>query len=107
MDSDAHVWNGKQKAIVATTVIMMSLSTISFILRLYARWQVGTKLWWDDYCAFIALFFSYGPNILAAAALHFGLAMHQDDLAPNAITITMIAFTYLFKLRFPSPSSKV
>ncbi len=55
MDSDVHTWNGKQKAIVATTIVMMSLSTFSFVLRLFARWQVGTKLWWDDYCAFIAL----------------------------------------------------
>lgn len=33
----------------------MILSTLAFILRLVARRQSRTKLWWDDYCAGVAL----------------------------------------------------
>lgn len=48
-------YTSRQNQILAVTVCCMILPTTVIALRLLARHLVKIPLWWDDYCAFIAL----------------------------------------------------
>ena len=58
---DSSMWfpseplNDAQQRVVATVVMMMTLSTAFYVLRLLVRYQKGSGLQWDDHCAGVAL----------------------------------------------------
>ena len=55
MDYGRGDYNGDQKRVLATISIMMILSTVVFLLRLWARRISVARYWYDDYVVFLAL----------------------------------------------------
>lgn len=41
-------WINQPSAIIGIASVLMSLSALSVLLRLYIRWKVVYALWWDD-----------------------------------------------------------
>lgn len=47
--------SGKQPLIIAVSIVLIILSTVSVVLRFFSRHMMGNKLWWDDWCAVVAM----------------------------------------------------
>jgi hypothetical protein len=60
-DRDAEAYN--TRVILSSTIIVLVLSNVSYVLRLIARRMQGQKLQADDYIMGLALPFSYIPAV--------------------------------------------
>lgn len=65
----------RQTQILAITISCMIVPTLVLSLRLLTRLLVKIQLWWDDYCAFVALVRPFGKGdkrriILGGKSLH-------------------------------------
>ncbi|KAL1979426.1 hypothetical protein VTN96DRAFT_5976 [Rasamsonia emersonii] len=72
--------SGRQPLIVAVSIVLIVLSTVSVVLRFFSRHMMGNKLWWDDWCAVVAMLLSYSLNIVQFVSVKCGLGKHTKDV---------------------------
>lgn len=53
-------YTSRQTQILAVTICCLIVPTFVISIRLLTRLLVKIQLWWDDYCAFVALVRSHG-----------------------------------------------
>ncbi|KAJ5819101.1 hypothetical protein N7474_004692 [Penicillium riverlandense] len=54
---------GQQLEILAVSIVLIVVATISIVLRFYSRHVMRAGLWYDDWCSLAALILSYAMNI--------------------------------------------
>lgn len=65
------------------TVIIMTLSVTTYLLRLYCRRITGQKFWWDDLLMGLGVFFGLEPAICELLLVSNGLGHHLCNLSPD------------------------
>ncbi|KAI9843165.1 MAG: hypothetical protein M1838_002753 [Thelocarpon superellum] len=86
--SENHKWQ-----LVALNVAMLVLSTVSVVLRLWARRLVQVRMGWDDWLILISLFLAYGLSSTMFMATHFGVGTH---LLANSYSDLLMVFKALY-----------
>ncbi|KAI1131524.1 hypothetical protein F5Y10DRAFT_233414 [Nemania abortiva] len=72
---------------LGVVISLLILSTISFILRIWARFATGARLWWDDYWMFWVMAVCILMSIFDFLGLVYGSGTHQADLPPATATM--------------------
>ncbi|KAI0199646.1 hypothetical protein F4808DRAFT_203130 [Astrocystis sublimbata] len=72
---------------LGVTISLLILSTISFGLRIWARFATGARLWWDDYWMFWVMAVCVLMSTFDFLLLSYGSGVHQMDLAPETATM--------------------
>ena len=112
--SDGH-------SIITVCAILLALTSVIFMLRMYTRWFVNRRMWWDDYTmvvAWIGIFgfagivlgtiqFGAGKDmwdVTVADASHFRkLTTHSEVVGRIAITFTKFSILLMFLRIFRPP----
>lgn len=74
MNSEHSDYGSERLKIIAVSLVMLAVSTVSTFLRLISRWQMRqtrdtflrdlrTAFWWDDYLILVAMVLSWPFNI--------------------------------------------
>ncbi|KAJ5086776.1 hypothetical protein NUU61_008083 [Penicillium alfredii] len=71
---------GQQPRMLAVSIVLITIATLSAVLRLLSRRVVHVGLWWDDWCSLVALALSYALNIVQFVSIHCGLGQHTLDV---------------------------
>ncbi|KAI0166074.1 hypothetical protein GGR57DRAFT_509759 [Xylariaceae sp. FL1272] len=95
MTSAAEEYNVRLTLGVVISVLI--LSTVSFVLRIWARFSTGAKLWWDDYWMFWVMFVCALMSTFDLLGLRFGSGKHQADL-PKAEATTFVKLLWIYML---------
>jgi hypothetical protein len=72
---------------LGVVISLLILSTISFVLRIWARFATGARLWWDDYWMFWVMGVCVAASIFDFLGLVYGSGVHQYDLPDDTVTI--------------------
>ncbi|KAI0879243.1 hypothetical protein GGS24DRAFT_486711 [Hypoxylon argillaceum] len=72
---------------LGVVISLLILSTISFILRIWARFATGARLWWDDYWMFWVMAVCILMSVFDFLGLVYGSGVHQADLPPSTATM--------------------
>ncbi|KAI1359547.1 hypothetical protein F5Y08DRAFT_349612 [Xylaria arbuscula] len=72
---------------LGVVISLLILSTISFVLRIWARFATGARLWWDDYWMFWVMTVCIIASIFDFLGLMYGSGVHQADLPPATVVI--------------------
>lgn len=112
---------GDGRSIIAICAILLALTSVTLLLRMYTRCFVNRRVWWDDYTmvvAWIGLFgfagivmwtikFGAGTdmwNVSVADAARFRkLTTHSEVVARIAITFTKFSILLMFLRIFRAP----
>ncbi|KAI1430480.1 hypothetical protein GGR50DRAFT_237547 [Xylaria sp. CBS 124048] len=71
---------------IGVVTSLLALSTISFILRIWARLSTKAQLWWDDYWMTWVMIVCIGASTIDYIGLRNGSGIHQDELSPATVT---------------------
>ncbi|KAI8628655.1 hypothetical protein F5Y19DRAFT_109188 [Xylariaceae sp. FL1651] len=82
---------------LGVTISLLILSIISFVLRIWARFSTGARLWWDDYWMFWVMAICIVASIFDFLGLVYGSGVHQADLPPDTVT-TFIKLLWVYML---------
>ncbi|KAI0408690.1 hypothetical protein F4802DRAFT_548553 [Xylaria palmicola] len=81
---------------LGVVITLLALSTISFALRIWARFATGAGLWWDDYWMVWVMAVCITMSIFDFLGLVHGSGAHQYDLPPEtAITFVKLLWVYM------------
>ncbi|KAI1192751.1 hypothetical protein F5X97DRAFT_316321 [Nemania serpens] len=72
---------------LGVVISLLILSTISFVLRIWARFATGARLWWDDFWMFWVMAVCVLMSIFDFLGLVYGSGVHQADLPPATATM--------------------
>ncbi|KAJ8120687.1 hypothetical protein ONZ43_g2666 [Nemania bipapillata] len=72
---------------LGVVISLLILSIISFVLRIWARFATGARLWWDDYWMFWVMAVCILMSIFDFLGLVYGSGVHQSDLPPATATM--------------------
>ncbi|KAK5629599.1 hypothetical protein RRF57_005314 [Xylaria bambusicola] len=85
---------------LGVVISLLILSTVSFVLRIWARFATGARLWWDDYwyklldrtrralrLMFWVMSVCIAASIFDFLGLVYGSGVHQADLPPATVVI--------------------
>ncbi|KAI0115956.1 hypothetical protein GGR51DRAFT_546232 [Nemania sp. FL0031] len=82
---------------LGVVISLLILSTISFILRIWARFATGARLWWDDYWMFWVMAVCILMSIFDFLGLVYGSGTHQADL-PKATATMFVKILWVYML---------
>ncbi|CAL8582619.1 hypothetical protein XPA_008274 [Xanthoria parietina] len=88
----------KIKNLIATIILCTTLSTLSFIGRLWGRSLSAVSLGWDDFFMASAVLGGWVVSADNIVGIHFGSGRHVKDLSPSDVknwTITFWTFNFL------------
>ncbi|KAF2970620.1 hypothetical protein GQX73_g2977 [Xylaria multiplex] len=74
---------------LGVVISLLILSTISFVLRIWARFATGARLWWDDYWMFWVMAVCIAASIFDFLGLVYGSGIHEADLPHDTVTMFM------------------
>ncbi|KAI1180402.1 hypothetical protein F4777DRAFT_574163 [Nemania sp. FL0916] len=72
---------------LGVVISLLILSTISFVLRIWARFATGARLWLDDYWMFWVMAVCILMSVFDFLGLAYGSGVHQADLPPATATM--------------------
>ncbi|KAI1306329.1 hypothetical protein F5Y03DRAFT_139254 [Xylaria venustula] len=72
---------------LGVVIALLILSTASFVLRIWARFATGARLWWDDYWMFWVMSVCIAASVFDFLMLVYGSGIHQSDLPPATVVI--------------------
>ncbi|KAH8162732.1 hypothetical protein CIB48_g5515 [Xylaria polymorpha] len=72
---------------LGVVISLLALSSISFGLRIWARFATGARLWLDDYWMFWVMAVCITMSIFDFLGLVYGSGVHQMDLPPATATM--------------------
>ncbi|KAI0426420.1 hypothetical protein F5Y09DRAFT_318987 [Xylaria sp. FL1042] len=72
---------------LGVVISLLILSTISFVMRIWARFATGARLWWDDYWMFWVMAVCIVASVFDFLGLVYGSGVHQSDLPPATVVI--------------------
>ncbi|KAI0476705.1 hypothetical protein F4859DRAFT_521280 [Xylaria cf. heliscus] len=72
---------------LGVVISLLILSSISFALRIWARFSTGARLWWDDYWMFWVMAVCITMSVFDFLGLVYGSGVHQYDLPPATATM--------------------
>ncbi|OTB01439.1 hypothetical protein M426DRAFT_14464 [Hypoxylon sp. CI-4A] len=75
-----------QRLTTGIVLTCLTLSVLSFGLRLYARNVSGAKLWWDDYWMFAPMIICIAMSTNDFIGLAYGSGKHEADLDEDMVT---------------------
>ncbi|KAI9805828.1 MAG: hypothetical protein M1825_000442 [Sarcosagium campestre] len=82
--------------IIIPTVILTALATAAVVLRCVARRIRRTNLWWDDYSAFIALFFAYTTLTAVLLLLNMSTVVALEFFYSLVIVFYKLSILFLY-----------
>ncbi|KAJ2990366.1 hypothetical protein NUW58_g2991 [Xylaria curta] len=82
---------------LGVVISLLILSAISFILRIWARFATGARLWWDDFWMFWVMAVCIVMSIFDFLSLVYGSGIHQADL-PLGTVITFAKLLWVYML---------
>ncbi|KAI4230612.1 MAG: hypothetical protein LQ349_006154 [Xanthoria aureola] len=88
----------KIKNLIATIILCTTLSTLSFLGRLWGRSLSAVSLGWDDFFMASAVLGGWAVSADNVVGIHFGSGRHVRDLSPSDVknwTITFWTFNFL------------
>ncbi|KAI1823070.1 hypothetical protein F4861DRAFT_351656 [Xylaria intraflava] len=65
---------------------LLFLSTLSFVLRIWARFSTKALLWWDDYWMMWVMVVCIAASTIDYVGLRNGSGIHQSSLSPATVT---------------------
>ncbi|TGJ85314.1 hypothetical protein E0Z10_g3447 [Xylaria hypoxylon] len=74
---------------LGVVISLLILSTVSFVLRIWARFATGARLWWDDYWMFWVMAVCITASIFDFLGLVYGSGTHEADLPHDTVTMFM------------------
>ncbi|KAI1425983.1 hypothetical protein F5Y12DRAFT_744349 [Xylaria sp. FL1777] len=72
---------------LGVVISLLILSITSFVLRIWARFATGARLWWDDYWMFWVMSVCIAASVFDFLGLVYGSGVHQSDLPPDTVVI--------------------
>ncbi|KAF7956131.1 hypothetical protein EAE96_005051 [Botrytis aclada] len=86
---------GKRSLVLVSTIFLLVLSIVSFVLRIFAKLYTVARIQYEDWFMGVALLFSLGTPICELYGLSVGLGEHQinvsvDDKKRLSFSIWMI-----------------
>ncbi|KAI0526484.1 hypothetical protein F5B22DRAFT_655633 [Xylaria bambusicola] len=72
---------------LGVVISLLILSTVSFVLRIWARFATGARLWWDDYWMFWVMSVCIAASTFDFLGLVYGSGVHQADLPASTVVI--------------------
>ncbi|KAI1116958.1 hypothetical protein F5Y14DRAFT_12413 [Nemania sp. NC0429] len=72
---------------LGVVISLLTLSTISFVLRIWARFSTGAGLWWDDFWMFWVMAVCVIMSVFDFLGLEYGSGLHQYDLPHDTATM--------------------
>ncbi|GAP89221.1 putative integral membrane protein [Rosellinia necatrix] len=82
---------------LGVVISLLVLSIISFILRIWARFATGARLWWDDYWMFWVMGVCIAASVFDFLGLVYGSGVHQYDL-PDDTATTFVRLLWVYML---------
>ncbi|KAI8952326.1 hypothetical protein F4801DRAFT_225466 [Xylaria longipes] len=82
---------------LGVTISLLVLSSISFALRIWARFATGARLWLDDYWMFWVMAVCITMSIFDFLGLVYGSGVHQSDL-PHATATMFVKLLWVYML---------
>lgn len=95
-----HLHDNKSSRVYATSSIMIFLTSVAIVLRLYCRRKLRVRIGPDDFAILIALVLSYGLCVELILTARFGMGRHLMAVTPTdfvrfSTVEWSIQFTYI------------
>ncbi|KAI0102844.1 hypothetical protein GGR51DRAFT_281421 [Nemania sp. FL0031] len=71
--------------IIGMVTLAIGLSTLFTALRMYTRWFVQKRLWWDDWIMVLAWLATIALCVIQSVMIQYGAGLKMDEVSHNKI----------------------
>ncbi|EMC97209.1 hypothetical protein BAUCODRAFT_147357 [Baudoinia panamericana UAMH 10762] len=99
MEDNHEDLQGRSKAVLAVSIVMVALASIFVFLRLISRAAIVKRISVDDYFILLAWTLAFGLTFTICYSAHWGLGRHESDV-PLAWQLTTRKANYAFEVLY-------